>query len=139
MNPIFHVSLVRVVLPRRRVVYSLDILREKILSSYPDSVSFFQEATGRMIGDRGPRYVDLGIDLTGSDDPQSFLFLFRFRREARLIVGRNVGFWRKRFYDRVFDENQLHMPKDSPEWEVQAQMGVLRLAGIDEVQKKSGE
>jgi len=136
MNPILHISLVRVILPKKGIVYSLDVLREKILFSYPDSMSFFQEATGQVIGVRGPRYVDLGIDLTGWSDPQSFLSVFRFRKEARLIVGRNIGFWRKRFYDRVFDENQLYVPKDSPEWEIQAQMGVLRLAGIDEGSEK---
>ena len=52
------------------------------------------------------------------------------RRSARVVVGRNAWFFRKRFYDRVFDESKQPKVNDLFQREHRAHHAVLELAGI---------
>ncbi len=81
-----------------------------------------------------PHVLDLLIDLTGPKQRQGFLFARKLRKRARLIVGRNAGFFRKHIYDRIFDEKDTEsaklVPYDMLERERYAQKQVLALAGV---------
>jgi hypothetical protein len=59
-------------------------------------------------------------------------YALKLRRMARLSVGRNAGFFRKRVYDRLFDEKPLaaELPVNTLDRERIVQKEVLALAGV---------
>lgn len=126
------VKFILLVLSARGMVFDLEALRQKILLSYPDAAVFFQNTMGKPIGLEPPRKVDLLIDFTGPGQRQSWLHARVLRRMARVVVGRNAGLFRKRIYDRVFDEvlNNSEIPQEMLQRERFVQKKVLNLAGI---------
>lgn len=126
------VRTVLVVLSSAGIVFDLEALRQKIIYSYPDASVYFLTTLGKAIGPEAPVQVDLLIDLTGPRQRQSILFAKKMRRIARVAVGRNVGLFRKKIYDRVFDEKDIltQLPKDVLEREQEVQKKVLALAGV---------
>lgn len=123
---------VLVVLSARGMVFDTESLRQKILLTYPHAAVFFRTTYGRPIGVPAPKQVDLLIDFTGPGQRQYLFYAKTLRRMARVAVGRNSGLFRKRIYDRVWDEktrlNQLS--RDLLERERQVQREVLALAGV---------
>lgn len=133
------VKFVLVVLSSRGMAYDLEALRQKVVLSYPDAAVFFQTTVGKPIGPVPPSQVDLLIDFTGPGQRQSLFYAKKLRRMARVGVGRNAGWFRKRIYDRIFDEslNSSELPQEMLERERFVQKKVLNLAGVALVQ--SGE
>ena len=72
------------------------------------------------------------IDLTGPRQRQALFFAKKMRGFSRFAVGRNAGFFRKRIYDRIFDEKakQDTIPTELLERERTIQREVLALAGV---------
>jgi hypothetical protein len=126
------VKFILLVLSARGMVFDLEALRQKIRLSYPDAALFFQNTMGKAIGLEPPHKVDLLIDFTGPGQRQSWLYARKLRRRARVAVGRNAGLFRKRIYDRVFDEilNDAQVPQEMLQRERFVQKKVLNLAGI---------
>ncbi len=126
------VKFILLVLSARGMVFDLEALRQKILLSYPDAAVFFQNTMGKPIGLEPPRKIDLLIDFTGPGQRQSWLHARKLRRMARVAVGRNAGLFRKRIYDRVFDEifNHAEVPQEMLQRERFVQKKILNLAGI---------
>jgi len=129
------VRTVLVVLSSAGMAYDVDGFRGRIHSAYPDAAVFFMTTQGQALGAVSQGHVDLLIDLTGARQRQGFLFARLMRSKSRYTVGRNAGFWRKRIYDRVFDEkakdNAKRLQSFGPlarEHDVQRQ--VLSLAGV---------
>ncbi|MGZ3689488.1 MAG: hypothetical protein ACXWP5_01890 [Bdellovibrionota bacterium] len=126
------VRLVLVVLSAKAMVFDMDSLRQKIVIAYPDAAVFFQTTMGKPIGPLAPKHVDLLIDLTGPGTRQGLFAARRLRKLARVTVGRNAGLFRKKIYDRVFDESAEggNLPTDVLESEREVQKRVLALAGV---------
>lgn len=126
------VRTVLIVLSATAMVYDMEALRQKVLLVYPEAAVFFITTNGKPIGPTAPETVDLFIDFTGPRQRQGLFFAKRYRRAARVAVGRNVGFFRKRIYDRVFDEKAraAELPREPLARERLIQREVLRLAGI---------
>ncbi len=135
-NRLTGVKFVLLVLSSRGMVYDLESLRQKIILSYPDSAIFFRTTDGEPIGAESPKKVDLLIDFTGPGQRQGFLYAHRLRSKARFAVGRNAGWFRKRIYDRVYDETRddSNIPDETLKKERFVQKKVLNLAGIAFVQ-----
>jgi hypothetical protein len=126
---------VLVVLSARGMVFDVEALRQKIHLAYPEAAVFFQTTLGKPIGAPAPRKVDLLIDFTGPGQRQCLLAARGLRSRAKLAVGRNAGLFRKRLYDRVFDEKAASgFPTDLLTRERYAQREVLALAGVALVQ-----
>jgi hypothetical protein len=90
---------------------------------------------GKPIGPTAPQQVDLLIDFTGPGQRQGWFYARKLRRMARVAVGRNAGLFRKKIYDRVFDENQdPSVPQEMLKKERFVQKKVLNLAGVSFVQ-----
>ena len=138
-NRISSVKFVLVVLSARGIVYDMEALRQKIQVSYPDAAVFFQTTYGRPVGLKAPDQVDLLIDFTGPGQRQKFFYARTLKKKSRFAVGRNAGFFRKKIYDRVFDELDIgnSVPTELLARERFVQKRVLNLAGIAMVQ--SGE
>jgi hypothetical protein len=126
------VKTVLVVLSSKGMVYDLDAFRHQILQAYPDGVVFFRNTTGKPLGPTSPDRVDLVLDFTGPGQRQGLCYAMRLRKNSRMIVGRNAGFFRKRLYDRIFDEktNLDRIPAEMLDRERFVQKEVMRLAGI---------
>ena len=126
------VKFIVLVLSARGMVFDLEALRQKILLSYPDAAVFFQNTMGKPIGLEPPRKIDLLIDFTGPGQRQGWLHARKLRRMARVAVGRNAGLFRRRIYDRVFDEvlNNSEIPQEMLQRERFVQKKVLNLAGV---------
>lgn len=128
------VRTVLVVLSARGMVYDTHALRHEVRQSYPDATVFFCTTQGSPVGAQAPSFVDLLIDLTGPGQKQSLFYARKLRRRARVVVGRNAGLFRKRIYDRVFDEKAkpavAQLPVDSLNRERVVQKEVLGLAGV---------
>jgi hypothetical protein len=129
------VRTVLVVLSSSGMAYDVDGFCARIHSAYPEAAVFFMTTRGKPLGAMAQGHVDLVIDLTGPRQRQGLLFSRMLRSKARYTVGRNVGLFRKRIYDRVFDEHgQSHLARLqvmhplAREHEVQRQ--VLALAGV---------
>ena len=135
-NRIPGVKIVLVVLSSRGMVFDIEALRQKILLAYPEAAVFFHTTQGKPIGSPCPQQVDLLIDLTGPGQRQGLFHAKKFRRMARVAVGRNAGLFRKRIYDRVFDEKGAHasLPEEMLARERVVQKLVLSLAGVAFVQ-----
>lgn len=132
------VRTVLVVLSAAGMVYDIESLRQKILLSYPDSTVFFLTTLGKPIGSQPPRQLDLLIDFTGPGQRQGWFFARKLRRMARAAVGRNAGLFRKRIYDKIYDEKASNsgasLSKDVLERERQVQKRILNLSGVAFVQ-----
>jgi hypothetical protein len=126
------VKFILLVLSARGMVFDIEALRQKILLSYPEAAVFFQNTMGKPIGLEPPRKVDLLIDFTGPGQRQGWLHARKLRRMARVAVGRNAGLFRRKIYDRVFDEvlNKSEVPQEMLQKERFVQRRVLNLAGI---------
>jgi len=113
-------------------VFDVDSLRQKILLGYSDAAVFFVTTSGKPLGVRSPKSVDLLIDLTGPGQRQGWFFAKRLRKLVRIAIGRNAGFFRKSVYDKIFDEKaeSKNLPSDPNEKERQVQRKVLELAGV---------
>lgn len=128
------VRTVLVVLSAAGMAYDVEGFRQKIVAAYPDAAVFFVTTRLKALGTPMPSSVDLLLDLTGPRQRQHILAAKRLRRLARLTIGRNAGLFRRRIYDRVFDEKSAthaHLATLGTlarEREVQKQ--VLALAGI---------
>ena len=126
------VKTVLVVLSSRGMVFDTESLRQKVLLTYPEAAIFFITTIGKPVGAFSPQQVDLIIDFTGPGQRQGLFFAKKLRRMARMIVGRNSGFFRSRVYDRVFDEKSAgdKIPSELLPRERIVQRAVLALAGI---------
>lgn len=126
------VRFILVVLSAKGILYDLPSLRQKILLAYPGASIFFQSPAGKAVGLGAPQFVDLLIDLTCPGQREGFLRSRRLRRAARVAVGRNAGWFRKRLYDRIYDEKKLssELPHEMLERERAVQKKVLGLAGV---------
>jgi len=132
------VRTVLVVLSSRGMVLDRDALRQKILFTYPDSAVFYMTPLGQAVGTAAPRKVDLLVDLTGPGERQAGLcFPRKLRGRARVAVGRNAGLFRKRVYDRVYNDQtkSAELPQDVLERERVVQREVLALGGIAVAQR----
>ncbi len=127
-----------VVLSSKAMVFDHEALRQKVVLAYPDAAVFFVTTAGNPLGIPAPRRVDLLIDFTGPGQRQPLSVLMRIKRSARIAVGRDAGFLRKRMYDRVFNEKHVTLPVDLLERERAAQLAVLELAGIPSAQSGEG-
>jgi hypothetical protein len=126
------VRTVQVVLSSAGMVFDVEALRQKILLSYPDAAVFFLTTDGKPIGAAAPSQVDLLVDFTGPGERQGFLYAKKLRRRARVTVGRNAGWFRKKIYDRVYDEKtkMSELPREVLARERIVQKAVLELAGV---------
>jgi hypothetical protein len=130
-NRVSGVKFVLVVLSSRGMVFDLEALRQKIVLTYPDAAVFFQTTDGNPIGPASPEKVDLLIDFTGPRQRQGWFYSRKLRRVARVAVGRNAGLFRKKIYDRIFDEAQEpSIPSEMLQRERFVQKKVLGLAGV---------
>ncbi len=131
-NHVAGVKTVLVVLSSRGMVFDTESLRQKIILSYPESVVFFQTGMGRPLGAAMPGKADLLIDLMGPGQRQGIFAARKFRKLARLCVGRNAGIFRKSIYDRLVDEKapNARFPMEMLDRERFIQKQVLALAGV---------
>jgi hypothetical protein len=131
-NRVPGVRTVLIVLSSAGMVFDVEALRQKVLLSYPDAAVFFLTTLGKPIGAAPPAHVDLLIDFTGPRQRQGLLLAKKLRRSARVTVGRNAGLFRKKIYDRVFDEKARasELPREVLTRERQVQKEVLALAGV---------
>jgi hypothetical protein len=134
-NRLTNIKNVLVVLPATAMAFDRDALRFFILQAYPNAHVIFWSASGQTLGN-SPRtnQVDLAIDFSAPGQFQGIFFARKIKRLAKTTVGRNAGLFRKRIYDRVFDEtailNQAKHTTDTFYREMQIQKKVLALAGV---------
>jgi hypothetical protein len=135
-NRVPGVKTVLVVLSSRGATLDVSALKLKVLLTYPEAVVFFKMTSGRAIGMASPDHVDLLIDLTGPRQRQGWFYSRKLRAMARVAVGRNAGLFRKKIYDRVFDEKakMRELPSDLMHRERRVQREVLALAGVSVAQ-----
>jgi hypothetical protein len=133
------IKFVVVVMSAKGMVFDLGALRQKVMLAYPEAGVFFLNTMGKPIGAAAPEKVDLMIDFTGPGQRQGLFVARKFRRLARFVIGRNAGLFRKKIYNRIFDEkeNAASLPSEQLQRERFVQKKVLNLAGVDMVQ--SGE
>ncbi len=126
------VRTVLIVLSSKAMIYDVEALRQKVLLAYPEAAVFFMSTSGQSMGVVCPRAVDLVIDLTGPGQRQGWFFARKLKGMAKHIVGRNAGLFRKKIYDRIFDEkaDKVGLPDDFLERERAVQKRVLSLAGV---------
>ena len=126
------VRTVLVVLSSAAMVFDSEGIRQKIMMVYNDAAIFFRTTSGKALGVPSPEKVDLLIDLTGPGQRQGLFYAFTLKRMARVSVGRNAGFFRKKLYDFIFDEKveSQNLPIDVFERERLVQKTVLALAGV---------
>lgn len=127
------VRTVLVVLSSAGMAYDADGFRSRVQGAYPESAVFFVSTRGDALGAVSQGQVDLLIDLTGPGQKQGLLFARRMRGKARFAVGRDVGFFRKRTYDRIVEDSsvrQSHPGLGPLALEHEVQRRVLALAGV---------
>jgi len=131
-NRISGVKTVLVVISARGMAFDREALRTKIAVAYPDAKVFFKTTQNASLGEEIPAKVDLLIDFTGPGERQSWCFAKKLRKMARVVVGRNAGWFRRKIYDRVFDESASPEPlsEEILERERAVQKHVLAMAGI---------
>ena len=115
-----------VVLSSRGIVYDVQALRQNILHAYPQARVFFDTPLAKHRASWGT--VDLLIDFTGPGERERFCQAKKLRAMARIAVGRNAGWYRKKIYDFVYEETQRS--KQLLEQERFVQKQVLSLAGV---------
>ncbi len=125
------IQTVLVVLSAAGMIFDLEGLRQKIIHAYPGAAVFFKSTSGDDMGTPAPQKVDLLIDLTGPRQRQGWFYAKKLRKQAKYAVGRNVGLFRKKIYDRIYDEKaQIGLTRDILKREEIVQKEVLSLAGI---------
>ena len=126
------VKFVLVVLSTNGIVFDREALRQKLVLAYPDAVVFFRNTGGKPIGPVSPEKIDLLIDLTGPGERQAWCYAKKLRRISRMAVGRNAGLFRKKIYDRIYDEkvNDKVIPKGILERERFVQKKIFNLSGV---------
>lgn len=126
------VRTVLVVFSSKGMVYDTESLRQKIQFAYAGAEVYFLTPGGKPLGVAAPSRVDLLIDFTGPGERQGLFFARRLRRKARLAVGRDSGLFRKKAYDRVFDEVALasQLSTEQLQKERDVQRRVLESAGV---------
>ena len=130
-NRIPNVKSVLVVFPSKGLAFDAEGLRSMIIREYPGAEVFFLSTSGKpWKSPQIPNTVDLTIDFTGEGQMQNWFFARRMRSRSKFIVGRNKGLFRKRLYDRIFDEKKIKISTDMLDRERLAQKEVLALAGI---------
>lgn len=134
-NRIPNVKTVLVVFPSKGLAFDADALRAMITREYPGAEVFFISTNGKAWkSPKIPSKVDLAIDLTGAGKQmQGWFFARKIKSRSRFVVGRNAGLFRKRIYDRIFDEKKITVSTDMLDRERLAQKEVLALAGIASV------
>ena len=123
---------VLVVISARGMVYDIESMRHKIVQAYPEAQVFFRTTLGIAVGQKSPKKVDLLIDCTGPRQRQAWFHDRALRKIARMAVGRNAGMFRKKIYDRVFDEStqEAELPRDVLARERYVQRKVFESAGV---------
>jgi hypothetical protein len=122
------------------MVFDREALRQQILLAYPEAMLFFETAVGQSMGLVAPEKIDLLVDFTGPGQRQGFFHAKKLKSRSRVAVGRMSGYFRKRVYDRLFNElgteNGLssEVPQELLERERFVQKKVLALAGIGFIQ-----
>jgi len=131
-NRFENIQTVLFVLSSKAMTFDCESLRQKTLFSYPDAAVFFKSTNGMPVGVDAPGKVDLVIDFTGPGERQWFTYARHLKKGARFCVGRNAGIFRKRIYDRIFDEKTTNIPLPVQRFDREAiiQKEVLLLAGI---------
>jgi hypothetical protein len=131
-NRVEGVRSVLIVLSSKAMVMDLDGLRHKIVLAYPEAAVFFITTSGQAMGIPAPKHVDLLVDFTGPGARQGWFYARHLRSRARFAVGRNAGLFRKRIYDRIFDEKApgFTPARDTHERERIALKQVFHLAGV---------
>ena len=134
--PAENVRSVLVVMSATAMVFDRSALEFHITRAYPNSNVFFMTTSGKFFFPRTPKLpannYDLLIDFTGPRQRQSIFLARKFRKLARVAVGRNAGMFRKRIYDRVFDDWKAGVMQiqNRSDRERVAQKEVLKLAGV---------
>ncbi len=134
-NLIDGVRNVLVVLPSFGLAFDQEGIRQKVTLAYPKASVFFRTTSGKPFGVPSPEEsdaIDLLIDLTGPGNRQGWFYARKLRKMARVAVGRNAGLFRKRIYDRVYDDKSIRaqLPADLLERERYVQKHVFALAGV---------
>lgn len=130
-NRVPGVRTVLVVLSAKAMSFDIEALRQKILLSYPDGMVSYMTPLGKPLGPPVPQRVDLLIDFVGPRERQRLFLAKKLRSMARVAVGRNSGVFRKRIYDRIYDEKTVSgLPSDLIERERFIQRELLRMAGV---------
>lgn len=131
-NQFSGVRTVLVVMSAAAIVYDIDSLRQHILAAYSDAATFFRTTQGKPLGVSSPQSVDLLVDLTGPGQRQGIFYAKKMRKISKYAVGRNAGFFRRKIYDRIFDEkaSDVKLPMDVLERERFVQRKVFALAGV---------
>jgi hypothetical protein len=131
-NKVNGVKTVLIVISARGMVFDIESLRQKVILSYPEAAVFFRTTLGKPIGALAPERVDLLIDFTGPGQRQGLFYARKLRKTARFAVGRNAGLFRKKLFDRVFDEKAqaASLPVDMLKRERLVQRHILELAGV---------
>jgi hypothetical protein len=126
------VRTILVVMSSFAVAFDRDAMVQKLLLVYPDSAVFFKTTSGKAIGSACPEKVDLLVDLTGPGQRQGWFYSKKLRRMARFAVGRNAGLFRKKIYNKVFNEKQngLPLPRELVLKEHFVQNKVFELVGV---------
>ena len=122
---------VLVVLSAAGMVFDVRSLAQKIRLSYPAAKVFFRTTLAIPVGEAAPSNVDLVIDLTGPGQRQKWFHARALRKIGRVVVGRNAGIFRKRLYDRIFDEKDgKPLPSEVMDREREVQKAVLALVSV---------
>jgi hypothetical protein len=128
------VKTVLVVISTRGMVFDRESLKQKIRLTYPEAQVYFISTLGIAVGAVAPSSIDLVIDFTGPAQRRKWFQSKQLRRRGRMVVGRNVGPYRLKIYDRVYNEldekNLKSIPKDLLAKERKVQEEVLKLAGV---------
>lgn len=131
-NRITGVKTVLVVLSAYGMLSDVEAIRRNILFAYPDATVFFRATSGKSVGPESFKAIDLLIDLTGPGQRQPWFYSKKLRKIARFAVGRNAGLFRKKIYDRIFNEKDLslNLPRDFLDRERAVQKKIFELAGV---------
>jgi hypothetical protein len=131
-NRFSDVKSVLVIFSAKGIVFDREALLQKIHAAYPSAAVFFGTTALKPVGADSPKVVDLLIDFTGPGQRQGWFAARTLRRKARFAVGRNAGLFRKRLYDRIFDEKApaSEAPSEILQRERFVQRKVLALAGV---------
>lgn len=135
-NRVPGVKSVLFVLSSRGMVFDTDSLKQKTTLAYPGAAVYMLTPSGKPLGALAPARVDLLIDFTPPRARQGLFFSHKLRRKARVAVGRNSGLFRKKIYDRVFDEfdSSLALPTELLQRERLIGRELMGLAGVAMVQ-----
>jgi hypothetical protein len=114
------------------MVFDTEALRHHVTLTYTGATVYFRTTDGKSVGPALKGSVDLLIDFTGPRQKQGIFYAKKLRRIARVAAGRNAGFFRKKIYDRVFDEKSqaTTLPTEMLRKERVVQKAVLASVGV---------